>query len=72
MDKKQNAIKLLGSESSNTSDSKDSINLDDISDEPVLFDISPNVNKGAPKEAVSLDLIMRKEKTIKLKRKNVQ
>ena len=39
MDKKQNAIKLLGSESSNTSDSKDSINLDDISDEPVLFDI---------------------------------
>ena len=63
-------IELLESGSSNASDSEDSINLDDILDEPVVFHISPNVNKGAPKEAISLDLILRKEKTTKPKRKN--
>ena len=70
MDKKQSAIELLESASSNESDSEGSINLDDISDEAVVFDTSPNVKKGNPKEAISLDSIMRKDKTRKPKRNN--
>lgn len=62
MIKKQNAIELLESASN---DSVDSINLDDISNELVVFHISPNVSKGHPNEAISWDSIMTKEKTTK-------
>ena len=34
-------------------------------DGPVIIDASPNLKKGAPKEATSLDTIMIKEKKIK-------
>ena len=70
MDKKQSAIKLLDSSSGDESDcsSEDSINLDDVYDAPVVLDSSPNVNTIAPKAAISLDSIMRKEKATKPKK----
>jgi len=72
MDKKQSTIELLESSSGNESDcsSEDSINLDDIYDAPVVLDSSPNVKTRAPKAAISLDSITRKEKATKPKKNN--
>lgn len=64
-DKKRSAIKLLKYASSKDINFCDSINIDGIWDEPIVSNASPNVKKGAPKEAIILDRITRKEKTTK-------